>query len=230
MAARKANRPSPFFEHLLADRTRDDAGLRFGLLAAVAVHLIIFSLTWPTLATEEPKATSETRKLFRVSQVKFEPPIRRPIERPRILDGPIVSRRPAHYAPESEERQETPLTVEYVPGPIHVEYFIPPPPDPPTKTVVEAGVDVEPPRVLRRVEPTYTETARRFRIEGAVVLSLLIDTEGRVANINVLRGLPFGLTENAVSAARQWLFEPCTLNGDPVSVRMTLTVRFNIAS
>jgi TonB family protein len=58
----------------------------------------------------------------------------------------------------------------------------------------------------------------------------LIDTEGRVANINVLRGLPFGLTENAVSAARQWLFEPCTLNGDPVSVRMTLTVRFNIAS
>ena len=63
-----------------------------------------------------------------------------------------------------------------------------------------------------------------------MVLSLLIDTNGRVTDVSVLRGLRFGLTENAVSAARQWLFEPCIYNEKPVSVCMTLTVHFRIAS
>ena len=97
-------------------------------------------------------------------------------------------------------------------------------------SIVKAGIDIDPPRALHRIQPQYTEAARRIRFEGAVVLSLLIDSEGRVAEIEVLSALPFGLTENAVSAVRQWLFEPCTYNERPVSVRMILTVRFNIAS
>ncbi len=229
MATQNVDSPNTSFEYLAADNRRDGAGLRVGLLAAIAAHLIIFSLTWPTLATEAPKAPPKTRKLFRVSQVKFEPPTRRPIERPRIYKGPIVCLIPTKHAPEPESRQGIPMTVKNEPPPIHIEFPVPQPPDPPSKTVVEAGIDVEPPRVIHRVEPRYTQTARRIRYEGVVVLSLLIDTNGRVADITVLRSLRFGLTENAVSAARQWLFEPCIYNEKPVSVRMILTVRFNIA-
>jgi TonB family protein len=105
-----------------------------------------------------------------------------------------------------------------------------PPPEPEQATVALAGIDVEPPRVVQRVEPRYTDPAIHVRQEGAVILSLLIDTRGRVADITVLRGLPFGLTENAVEAVGQWLFEPCTVNGKPVSVRYTLTVRFRLES
>jgi protein TonB len=96
--------------------------------------------------------------------------------------------------------------------------------------VVDAYIDVKPPAAIRRVEPRYTGTARKVGIEGTVVLSLLIDTDGRVTDITVLRSLPFGLSQNAVEAVRQWLFEPCTFNGEPVRVRHALSVVFRLES
>ncbi len=130
-------------------------------------------------------------------------------------------------------REEDETVEESETQPIAIPVTIEPPPPPEVvsgPTTVRVGVEIEAPRVIHRVEPRYTETARKICVEGVVVLSLLIDTDGRVADITVLRGLPFGLTENAVSAARQWQFEPCTFNGNPVNVRYTLTVRFRIAS
>lgn len=230
MATPPAERPRPSFEHLFAGDPQDRSGIRLGLLAATAVHLIIFSLTWPTLATEELVPPPRTAKLFHVSQIKFEPPIRCPVVRPKVPRSPIVGHLPTLHEREPEIRGPATKPIENYPPYGSEEFPVPRPPDPPPKTIVEAGTEVEPPRVIHRVEPRYTETARRIRYEGVVVLSLLIDTNGRVTDVSVLRGLRFGLTENAVSAARQWLFEPCIYNEKPVSVRMTLTVHFRIAS
>ena len=108
-----------------------------------------------------------------------------------------------------------------------------PTPPPAITTVpdeVEAYIHVNPPSVIHRVKPRYTGTAKKLGIEGAVVMSLLIDTDGRVVDLTVLRSLPFGLTQNAVEAVRQWLFEPCTFNDRPVRVRYTLTVVFRLNS
>ena len=65
--------------------------------------------------------------------------------------------------------------------------------------------------------------------EGAVILSLTIGRNGRIEAIEVLRQLPFGLTESAVEAARQWVFEPSTVRGRPVRVQYILTVRFSLS-
>jgi protein TonB len=90
------------------------------------------------------------------------------------------------------------------------------------------GGRVTEPKKLSTVSPVYPEAARRARIVGAVIVKVVISTEGEVADLEVLRGLPLGLTEAAVDAVRQWTFKPATLRGIRVPVSYILTVRFNL--
>ena len=92
---------------------------------------------------------------------------------------------------------------------------------------VHGGEITEPVRV-QTPPPDYTPEARRARIQGVVVLDAVIDAEGRVASVKVLRGLPLGLTESAQEAVREWRFEPATLHGVPVAVEFILAVRFSL--
>ncbi|MXX76250.1 MAG: energy transducer TonB [Holophagales bacterium] len=79
------------------------------------------------------------------------------------------------------------------------------------------------------VQPTYTEYARKARIEGKVILRLTIDEQGEVReDVEVLEGLDMGLTEAAIVALRQWRFEPALLDGQPVAVHWTMTVNFRL--
>ena len=103
-----------------------------------------------------------------------------------------------------------------------------PPPEVVEQTTVFAGVDIDEPKIIHKVKPRYTEPARYAGIKGAVILDLIIDTEGRVESVQVLRGLPLGLTKNAVDAVKQWQFEASKYKGHPVSVRYILTVHFNL--
>jgi protein TonB len=91
---------------------------------------------------------------------------------------------------------------------------------------IDASID--PPRVIQRVQPTYTELARRMRIEGLVVLEAIIDRTGHVTDVRVLKGLPAGLDQSAMTAVQQWRFAPATMNRRPVPVYFRLTVRFEI--
>ncbi len=79
------------------------------------------------------------------------------------------------------------------------------------------------------VQPTYTDNARKARIEGKVILRLTIDEQGEVReDVEVLKGLEMGLTEAAVVALRQWRFEPALLDGQPVAVHWNITVNFQL--
>jgi TonB family protein len=60
------------------------------------------------------------------------------------------------------------------------------------------------------------------------VVETIIDAEGRVTAVRVLKSLPMGLAESAVDAVEQWRFRPATLGSRPVSVYFTLTVRFQL--
>ncbi|MBK5260555.1 MAG: energy transducer TonB [Thermoanaerobaculia bacterium] len=72
-------------------------------------------------------------------------------------------------------------------------------------------------------EPKYTEAARRGRIEGVVILEVVIETDGSVSGGTVLKPLPFGLTDSAIAAAKTWKYKPGQVRG--VAVR---TVRNEI--
>jgi periplasmic protein TonB len=85
---------------------------------------------------------------------------------------------------------------------------------------------VESPSVLTRVDPTYPDAARRAGIEGTVELEVSIDATGKVTDVEVARGLPFGLSESAVEAVRRWTWKPARTASGPVASRKTVRVRF----
>ena len=87
---------------------------------------------------------------------------------------------------------------------------------------------VKPPVVVKKVPPSYTARAVRFRIEGDVVLRLLVNEKGRVEHVTVVKGLDYGLTEEAVRAVKKWRFEPATSGGIPVSTDIDVTVSFGL--
>jgi protein TonB len=94
-----------------------------------------------------------------------------------------------------------------------------------TTLVHRVGGDLRPPRKIRNVAPEYPEIARRIHVSGEVVVDCLIDERGRVREASVLRGHPL-LAPAAVAAVERWVYEPSLLNGVPVQVLMTVTVRF----
>jgi protein TonB len=102
----------------------------------------------------------------------------------------------------------------------------PPPPLAPTQPV-RLHWRMTPPRKVHDLLPAYPAQARAARAEGLVVLEAIIDVEGRVASLRVLRPVPL-LTEAALDAVRQWRYEPAWLNGQPVPVVMTVTVNFTL--
>jgi TonB family protein len=83
-------------------------------------------------------------------------------------------------------------------------------------------------RVLSKPEPSYTESARKNQITGTVVLRAVFSSSGSVTNISTIRGLPDGLTERAISAAKQIKFTPAMKDGHPVSMWMQLEYNFNL--
>jgi|GEM_PF-6086141 len=91
-----------------------------------------------------------------------------------------------------------------------------------------AGGDVKAPVAIRRVEPHYPADARDARVQGIVVLETVVNKEGRITSVNVLKPLPSGLSEAAVDAVRRWEFKPGTRNGEPVDVIFNLTLNFRL--
>jgi len=88
------------------------------------------------------------------------------------------------------------------------------------------GGGVSAPTVLYRIEPNYSEDARRARYQGSVVLSAIVRKDGSIQILKVLRGLGLGLDENAVEALKQWKFRPGTRSGEPVDVALNIEINF----
>jgi len=83
--------------------------------------------------------------------------------------------------------------------------------------------------LIRRVEPTYPPLARSARVQGEVVLSAIISTNGDIENLQLVSGHPM-LVPAALSAVKQWRYKPYLLNGQPTEVETTITVIFTLSS
>jgi protein TonB len=105
----------------------------------------------------------------------------------------------------------------------------PPAPEPPRQPPgpVRVAQLPEPPRKIVDVHPVYPDIARQARKEGTVVLEALLDTAGRVTQLRVIKSEVL-LDQAAVDAVKQWRYTPSTYGGRPVSVLMTITVRFTL--
>ena len=93
---------------------------------------------------------------------------------------------------------------------------------------LRVGGDVKAPVVTERVEPKYSDSARHAHTQGIVIVEAVIDKNGNVDQVKVIKGLPMGLSEAAEEAVREWKFKPATLNGEPVDVIFNLTVNFTL--
>jgi TonB family protein len=90
------------------------------------------------------------------------------------------------------------------------------------------GNGVSAPNVLYKVEPAYSEEARKAHMSGTVLLSVVVSAEGIPRDIKVLRSLGLGLDEKAVEAVRTWRFRPGMKDGNPVAVQSTIEVNFRL--
>jgi protein TonB len=94
--------------------------------------------------------------------------------------------------------------------------------------VYKVGAGVSSPVVVVKVDPEYSEEARKVKLSGSVLLAIIVDTEGRARDIHVSRSLGMGLDEKAIEAVEKWRFKPGMRNGQAVNVRATIEVNFRL--
>jgi TonB family protein len=82
--------------------------------------------------------------------------------------------------------------------------------------------------LIYKIEPEYSEEARKAKVQGVVVIAAEIDDGGRTRNIRVTRPLGLGLDEQAIAAAALWRFRPATADGQPVASTVTIEVNFRL--
>jgi periplasmic protein TonB len=94
--------------------------------------------------------------------------------------------------------------------------------------VYKVGGGVTAPVLLHKIEPEYSEEARKAKYQGTVLLYIEVSPDGRATNIRVARSLGLGLDEKAIEAVKQWKFKPGYKNGQPVTVAATIEVNFRL--
>jgi periplasmic protein TonB len=83
--------------------------------------------------------------------------------------------------------------------------------------------------VTEKKLPGYTREARRVGVEGIVVLKVLLQGDGKIGRVRVVRRLPYGLTENAIHVACEIKFKPATKAGQPVAQWLSVQYAFRLA-
>ncbi len=92
---------------------------------------------------------------------------------------------------------------------------------------VRVGGEMKPPIKTHDVKPLYPPIAQDAQVQGVVILEVLVDTSGKVADRRIVRSIPL-LDQAAMDAVTQWEYTPTLLNGNPVSLLMTVTINFTL--
>ena len=90
------------------------------------------------------------------------------------------------------------------------------------------GAKITPPELIYKVEPEFSEEARKAKYQGMVVLTIEVDASGRVRNPRILQHLGLGLDERAIEAVSRWRFRPGLRNGQPVETEAVVQVTFQL--
>ena len=93
---------------------------------------------------------------------------------------------------------------------------------------IGAGGTLVAPIVLYKVEPEFSDEARKAKYQGTVLLTIEVGEDGKPHKLQVLRGLGLGLDEKAIEAVSRWKFRPAQRNGRPVRAAATIEVNFRL--
>lgn len=240
------------FEQALAESKVNTKRKASFISSALILHgavliCVLFAQYWTVAAVEEPPIMVS---FFEAAPPPPPPPPPAPPPPPKAAaptpvetPKPVVTETvqpeivPEELPPESPAEASSDVGVEGgveggIPGgvaggiPGGVEGGIPQ--EAPEDQIFQVGGNISEPIGISKPPPTYTETARRARTQGTVVVEAVINKQGDVTNVKVLKSLPFGLDRQAVEAIQRWKFKPATMDGRPVSVYYVLTVQFKI--
>jgi protein TonB len=114
-----------------------------------------------------------------------------------------------------------------LPGVGSTSIVAPPPPEASSAGLVQSGGTVKEPKLIRSTLPVYPSVAKDSRVQGDVVIETEIDKSGNVVHMKVTSGPPM-LRQAALDAVRRWKYEPSTLDGQPHSIEMLVTVKFRL--
>ncbi len=98
-----------------------------------------------------------------------------------------------------------------------------------TSLPYEVGKLIKPPRPVYQPDPGYWPLAKELNVEGTTILQLVVQTDGSPSDIQIVAPIGVGLDDEAVAAVKAWRFQPATLNGQPVPVRISLQMDFHLA-
>lgn len=106
---------------------------------------------------------------------------------------------------------------------------VPAPPTVQSRPAAQAAEKIVPAEILSKPLPIYTEDARAKRIEGEVLLEVVLEATGKLRVLKVVRGLGHGLDDAAVHAAEQIRFKPALKDGQPSDSTAVLHIIFQLA-
>jgi len=206
---------------------------RLRIAVAVAV-LFMASALAIQLPTDSPR-TAEKQMRSEVLLLQPTPRLRRATAEPVAATRPQRARRVPVPAPPIDlvfEANSVAAPIEVAVGlyvPSQSLFGVPDfPPAAPSGEPIRVGGEVRAPRRISGPDPVIPPTAARIPGTHLVVLDAVIDHEGFVQEITVVKSAPLGLDRAAVAAVRRWRFEPATLHGRPVAVRYHLTVNYRV--
>ena len=207
--------------------------LRWSLIVAAFVHAIILLLTFTETQAEPEDVGRPSTAVYVLKPVSFRPPPpqRKQIQpkKPKAKKIPMPDPTPDDPEPLLDEIQLELVDSDAIESDFAVDIPSNGPPGagaPGLGEIADVGGEVLPPKRVYGPKPPFTEEARQARVQGVVLLQAIIDKEGNVVSVRILKGLPMGLTESAVSTVKNWKYEPSTRNGEAVAVRMHLNVGF----
>lgn len=229
---------APIADLMLEDLARERQGdrrlLRWAAVAAVLFHIALLAITFPEI-TARPAEYDRPKRIHFVPQTRFKPPP--PPEGHQQPPKPKAKRVPI---PDPTPDDPEPLVTPEIEIPeielsdlSDVVFGIPDAPSPGRGSGTGSGPfhpggGVSSPKRIYDPLPPYTEEARMARIQGTAILSCVIDREGNVTDVKVLKGLTLGLTESAIKTVKTWKFEPAMRGGEPVAVYFNLVINFHL--
>ncbi len=215
----------------ILDQPESNRPLWWGAAAAVVFHALLFFVVLPA-KKPIPVSPGPERIHMVVQPVRFNPPPPaqtqtkpKRSERKRVIPIPD----PTPDDPEPITELEVEVDTEDVLADVDAAFGIPDaPPGYSRQGAVSVGGGVSAPVGIFRPQPRFTEDARRAGVEGVVILETVVDEEGNVRDVKVLKGLPFGLDQSAVDTVKTWRYEPALRNGKPVAVYFIFTINFQM--
>lgn len=225
---------------LAGGEVEENRRFRRSIVWAVVIHAAFFLFTFPEIKRDVMYEGSPS-KVFVMQQTRFKKPpakaapAKQEIPKKKAKKIPIPD--PTPDDPEPIEIEEFDIPDLEPSDVLEVTFGIPDAPEPSggqfgtaryDGDALQVGNGVGRPVPVHRFEPPYTEEARQRRIQGVVILQGIIDEKGDVRNLQVVKGLPFGLERSTLETVYQWKYKPATFEGKPVAVHQLFTINFSL--